>query len=223
MAYPTPYLYPYWEPYPTTYLDETYPEPGSHQLRVPFPYWSHKFSKWLHDKDADVHNPKADVRETASKFYIEVELPGLEHKSDLVLKWLSTRSILVSCDLRRKSIEEEKGSDENTKVSNTEVGPGAVQNKPASDGFKAAPANSETKGAADDSPSTKKPEDHEHKHPFHLTVGERNIGHNSRAFHFPVDVEREKMTAKLAAGLLRLEVPKRHHEKVPHHEIDVQF
>lgn len=51
-------------------------------------------------------------------------------------------------------------------------------------------------------------------HEPYLLVGERRIGPFRRNFYFPADVEMEKMSAKLEAGLLRLRIPKRE-EYVP--------
>lgn len=48
--------------------------------------------------------------------------------------------------------------------------------------------------------------------PPYLLVGERKIGAFRRVLNFPIDVDMDKMTAKLEAGLLRLKVPK--HEDV---------
>jgi HSP20 family molecular chaperone IbpA len=44
-----------------------------------------------------------------------------------------------------------------------------------------------------------------------LVMGERRIGSFRREFHFPVDIDIEKLDAKLEAGLLRLKVPKQLH------------
>jgi len=45
----------------------------------------------------------------------------------------------------------------------------------------------------------------------YLMVGERRIGAFRRSFYFPVEVETDKLSAKLEAGLLRLRVPKHEH------------
>ena len=42
-----------------------------------------------------------------------------------------------------------------------------------------------------------------------LILGERRIGSFRREFSFPVDVDMEKLSAKLEAGLLTIKVPKR--------------
>ena len=43
---------------------------------------------------------------------------------------------------------------------------------------------------------------------MYLTLGERRLGLYARAFNFPVDVDHEKTTAGLKAGVLRITVPK---------------
>ncbi|KAK6401838.1 hypothetical protein LTR95_019136, partial [Oleoguttula sp. CCFEE 5521] len=47
--------------------------------------------------------------------------------------------------------------------------------------------------------------------PLWLILGERRIGSFRRELHFPVEVDIEKLEAKLEAGLLRLNVPKKLH------------
>jgi len=48
-----------------------------------------------------------------------------------------------------------------------------------------------------------------------LLVSERRVGPFRRQFVFPDEVDKEHLTAKLEAGLLRLKVPKQGHKDVP--------
>jgi len=64
--------------------------------------------------------------------------------------------------------------------------------------------------ATDDSGDSKPSESPE---PY-LLVGERKIGAFRRNFYFPVEMDMEKLSAKLEAGLLRLRVPK-HGQAIP--------
>jgi hypothetical protein len=80
--------------------------------------------------------------------------------------------------------------------------------------------------AADRTAVSHEEESHQEQHHStspHLTVGERNIGFSIRAFNFPCDIDRDHTKAKLNAGLLTFDVPKQHHEKGFHPEIEVQF
>lgn len=53
--------------------------------------------------------------------------------------------------------------------------------------------------------------DDDEEEPPYVLVGERRIGSFKRLFTFPVDVDTEKLTAKLDAGLLCITVPKKEH------------
>lgn len=104
-------FYPDIEPYPTTYVSHTYPEKGHHLHHVPLPYMAHKLHRTFHDRDLDVHQPKADVRETLKNFYVEIELPGIKDKSELHLRWTSMRTLLVTSNTVRPEIPEAELAD----------------------------------------------------------------------------------------------------------------
>jgi HSP20 family protein len=212
--YPYPYAYQYGRPSSTTFLEETYPDPAAYLHGMPMPRWSHKLAEWLHEGKGEMHKPKADVRETMTCFYIDIEVPGIIDKADLKLKWLSSGTLLISCDLKRKKINENRKNGDTNGISG-----GA---DPEVVGKKAAVKDVDAAGVVTDSGITATKENHEHHNSPHLTVNERNIGHNSRVFHFPVEVERENMKAALSGGLLTLEVPKTHHERILEHEVEIQ-
>lgn len=192
------YLYPDTEPHPTTYISHTYPEKGHHLHHLPIPYLSHKVHTKLHDKDHAVHQPRADVRETLTNFYLEIELPGIKDKSELHLRWTSMRTLLITSKLSRTEIPEDDLSD-------------APAPAPAPPQGQEGEAQAEPP-AAPEATAKKEP---------HLTVHERQIGEILRAFNFPVDVDRDNTHAKLDAGLLVVVVPKVHHEDVEHPPIPV--
>jgi len=81
------YSYPDVDPYPTTYVAQTFPEKGHRLHHLPIPYLAHKAHSLVHDKDLDIHLPKSDLRETPKNFYLEIELPGVRDKSELHLRW----------------------------------------------------------------------------------------------------------------------------------------
>jgi hypothetical protein len=97
-------LYSDIEHYSTTYVFHTYPEKGHHLHHVPLPYIAYKVHKMFHDKDLDVHQPKADVRETLTNFYPEVELPGIKDKDEIHLRWTSMRTLLITAKVARPEI-----------------------------------------------------------------------------------------------------------------------
>lgn len=197
-------FYPQIEPYPTTYVSHTYAEKGHHLHHIPFPYLAHKAHKAVHDKDRDVHQSHADVRETLKNFYIEVELPGVGDKSQLHIRWTTTRTLLLSTKTSRPEIPEEELFD--VSVPKPE--------QPAT-----AEPNSTEEAA--NPPASPKPDLAVRKEP-HLTVHERQIGEILRAFNFPVDVDRDNTHAKLEAGLLSIIVPKLEHEQADHLPVNVK-
>lgn len=226
LTYPNAYPFPYWEPYPTTFLNETVPEEGSHHHLIPHPHWGEKVAKLLHDKDSEVHKPRADVLETSSAFHIDVELPGLSNKSDLTLKWLSTRTILVSCRIRRVAVPSIETDHPNGASTNDQESPRKEVAVDQKTDISTKDSKSGEEIAAGSTAASQEKRSHQEQHHNtspHLTLGERNIGLSTRAFNFPCDVDRDRTKAKLSAGLLSLDVPKQHHEEGSHPEIEVQF
>lgn len=97
-------LYSDIEPYSTTYVFHTYLEKGHHLHHIPLPYIAYKVHKMFYDKALDVHQPKADVRETLTNFYLEVELPGIKDKAEIHLRWISMGTLLITTRVVRPEI-----------------------------------------------------------------------------------------------------------------------
>ncbi|KAK6383508.1 hypothetical protein LTS17_002800 [Exophiala oligosperma] len=198
------YAYPDIDPYPTTHVAHTFPEKGHHLHHIPIPYLAHKAHRIFHDKDQDVHVPKTDVRETPKSFYVEVELPGIKDKSELHLRWTSTRTLLVTSKITRPEIPEAEMVYDPATEGILEPTPTPTQPP--------APAAPTEEGREERPPVDGAEEDKKEEAPVklepHLTVHERLIGDYMRAFNFPVDVDRDETHAKLDAGLLKIIVPK---------------
>lgn len=203
-------FYPQIEPYPTTYVSHTYPEKGHHLHHLPLPYLAHKAHKAIHDKDQDVHQSHADVRETMKNFYIEVEMPGVSDKAQMHIRWTTTRTLLLSTKFTRPEIPE----DELFEVPVIKSRPGTP--KPPTPNHLEAAAQ-EVVRSSSDAGSTRLV-----KREPHITTHERQIGEMLRAFNFPVDVDRDNTHARLEAGLLRVVVPKLEHEDVEHPPVPVK-
>ncbi|KIW95316.1 uncharacterized protein Z519_03900 [Cladophialophora bantiana CBS 173.52] len=209
------------DPYPTTHISHTYPEPGHHLHHIPIPYMAHKAYSKFHDKDEDVHQPKTDVRETVTNFYIEVELPGIKEHTELRLRWTSDRTLLLTSKTHRPDIPEEELVEEpgpppvvaapvpaSAETMAENGAPPASQEAPAAEA-EAAPTATAAAAPAAPAPAAAPAEEHApKKHEPHLTVHERQVGEMIRAYNFPVDVDRDNTHAKLDAGLLRIVVPK---------------
>ncbi|KAI1618784.1 hypothetical protein EDD36DRAFT_414443 [Exophiala viscosa] len=206
------YGYPELDPYPTTQVAHTYPEKGHHLHHIPIPYLVNKATKVFHDHDAEVHMPKADIRETPKNFYLEIELPGVKDKNELHLRWTSTRTLLVTSKTQRPGIPESDLLEGPAETVEATESPTAQTTTPApapapaptqtTPGPEAQTPPVQTNGTAAPAPAK-----------AHLTVHERPIGDLMRAFNFPVDVDRDNTHAKLDAGLLKVIVPKMVHGK----------
>jgi len=172
MAYYYPLYFP--SPYVSTPIRETFPE-----HHYPLEHTRHRLSHALLQPPSNhIWNPHTDVRETAKRYYIDIELPGVSSKEDLKLHWISNTTLLLEFTTRRPPIEEEEEEKK---------------------------AEGETKAEGKKADDAK---DGEHGKAVHHTVRERNIGLHARSFNFTVPVDQDAMTAKLHSGLLRITVPK---------------
>lgn len=193
------YMYPPDSAY-TTYLPRSFPE-----HHFPLENVRHKLGDFVksihHDWEPGVQRPRVDVRETTDNFFIDIELPGLEKKENLKVKWTSTRTLLIEATIERPQI-------------------GEPVRPETSSGISPSGSHLETQSGAEKGEESSKRE--ETKEAVHLTVKERHVGQIARAFDFPVDVDREALEAKLQSGLLRISVSKKDHEKVEHEPIEVE-
>jgi HSP20 family molecular chaperone IbpA len=161
-----------------------HPHERSHQHQT---FWNSLLRK---QPDANLYPnyPDVDVREASTKYLVEVEVPGIKDASEITCEWTQMKSLVVTGCINRPPSESQSPSPE--AASRTEA-----------EGDRNELGTRESKG--EDKPS-------KHDEPF-LLVGERKIGPFRRHFYFPVDVERENLTAKLEAGLLKIRVPKKKH------------
>ena len=195
-----------------TFLQSTFPE-----HRHMFEQTRHKIGHFfgsLHDDSPPIYNkPRADVRETAEKYYIDVEVPGLESKEKLVLKWTNTRLLLIEATIDRPPIEPPSKEAEKS-----EAPAAAVSAAPDTVSQPVAEADP---AAESEATETKKSTEEKKEIPVHLTVHERRVGKFLRTFSFPVGVDHHSVLAQLQHGLLRLIVNKLP-DPVEHKEIVVE-
>jgi HSP20 family molecular chaperone IbpA len=87
----------------TTFLPQTFPE--HHHL---FEQTRHKIgnalSSWYHEDGPDIHRPRADVRETPRQFFMDVELPGVQHKEDIRFSWRNSRWLIIEYTVSRPDL-----------------------------------------------------------------------------------------------------------------------
>jgi HSP20 family molecular chaperone IbpA len=111
-------------------------------------------------------SPHCDIRETQSAYYLDLEIPGLDSKKSVSIKWTSKTTLFVEGITHRMEIP-------------------------------------------DDGPVT-------------TVHAGRHVGPYARAFSFPVAIEQDKTTAKLAYGTIRVIVPKKDAAAAPHKEVEVE-
>ncbi|PSR82910.1 HSP20-like chaperone, partial [Coniella lustricola] len=123
--------------------------------------------------------PQTDVRETATAYHLDIELPGLRNKSDVRLKWTGGRTLYIEAAIKCQPLPEEA-------LLSSANGSLAGKNK---------------------SEASDKNHSKEEK-PVQFVKRERKTGEVARAFNFPVDVKQDETIAKLAYGVLTITVPK---------------
>ncbi|KAH8658049.1 HSP20-like chaperone [Xylariales sp. PMI_506] len=191
------------EPYHTTVISKHhYEEPSTHHLphalesaRNVLGHAFHTFERELVHPYGEfpLPAPKADIRESKTTYYIDVDLPGAHEKSDIALKWTGLNTLFLEATVKRQPTPED------------EAEPVAAATPPAAEAGAAAAAEA------------KKPKT------VHLVKGERHAGRYARAFAFPVPVDQDKVTAKLAYGVLSVTVPKKVADKgVEHKSVEIE-
>ncbi|KAK5714112.1 hypothetical protein LTR15_011020 [Elasticomyces elasticus] len=134
--------------------------------------------------------PDVDIRDSGDDYLIDIEVPGVKNTADVHLDWTSARSFVLSGSVRRPGtaeVVESKMDDAATSIPKKSTG----YERNGSVGHK---HNAKEEVQAPGLP--------------HLLAGERRVGFFKRVFTLPCEVDVEKVTAKLEAGLLSLKVPK---------------
>lgn len=198
------------EPWRTTYIPRHYPEkhyPLEHFRHMVGHTLSNVADGFVHPfgTEQPIHTPRIDIRESKSKYYIDIELPGLEVKENLTIKWLNARTLLLETKMERPKIEEDEPTGEQTNGN-------AAAAEPSSEVITQSNKNRKDDSNIDENDHTKGKD-------TALTVHERHIGGLARAFSFPTEVSHEQLEANLHAGLLRMKVPKKEiNEVMPEHK-----
>ena len=197
-GYPYPPYFVQAEPWHTTYVLPHFPEKHHHldQIRLALnESISNVGSAIKHSfaPEAQTLNPVADVRESNSNYYIEIEFPGLEDNGSLKIRWLNPRTLMVETILERPAIVEEQAPAARAEAATTATATKDTKTD----------SNAEVNGD-----TTIEVEAEQRNSSPVLTLRERHIGLFARAFTFPTQVVHEHLEAKMHAGLLRIKVPK---------------
>ncbi|EKG18180.1 Heat shock protein Hsp20 [Macrophomina phaseolina MS6] len=203
-------------------------------LKTIDPYGAHAHAlaiqQRLRSRRREALAPDFDVRETASAFYLEGELPGVRDRDAVRLDWIDRRTLSVEATIERVDLEVEWGllrpirvemkksppSSEASSISSTISCASSMSSSASSassgvseHGGEDGMLVDEEKQRDEDAGSGKgsieaqpsKPEVRE-------WLSERRVGHYQRTFTFPTDVDASAIRARLGQGLLRVLVPK---------------
>lgn len=238
-------------PHPTLYLHETWPEtPPHHAFHIPAPYFRHKLCRWLHNTDNNTHVPSTDVRETIEEYHLDIELPGIADKSQIRIRWTSTRTLLIQARIDRPHLSVcSQRSDEDPEKASSETKPCICSGsspfhfprphlpkplefniaediaKGAMQAFPPPNLSSTSVETGEPAAGTEQPEEQNQPKPKppHLTVNERQIGYFVRNFEFPVDIDHMTLKANLQHGLLTITVTKMPHERPVKEDVEVNL
>lgn len=132
------------------------------------------------DQKTYPNHPDVDISDAIGYYLIELELPGIKDASAIALNWTSCRSLVVagtsfrSWELKPTSDTKSVSNGEKDRIDATSEG--GLNNRAPKD------AKEETDGR------------NTHLPPY-LVIGERRIGSFRREFHFPVELDVEKVEA----------------------------
>ncbi|KAK0928251.1 hypothetical protein LTR29_017460 [Friedmanniomyces endolithicus] len=137
--------------------------------------------------------PDVDIRDAGTDYLIDIEVPGIKSTADLHLHWMGNREFMLTGDVRRpgEAAPQFEGVDPKDLT-------GIAKRSVASN----------DKEKDDDSHKRRSFASAEALALPHLLIGERRLGFFKRVFTLPIEVEADKISAKLEAGLLSLKVPK---------------
>ena len=141
------------------------------------------------------NHPDVDLSDALTHYLIELEVPGVKDVKAIDLTWRGRRCLVISGSTFRSWKQESTATPERISKNGVLSPPPHPMAAVDTNGSKAQDITGE--GRADMPP--------------YLVVGERRIGSFRREFHFPDDVEMEKIDAQLEAGLLRVVMPKKVH------------
>lgn len=182
MAFPLDYYFgpaPYHSDLPPPLVDHLHERPHPHQSLLS--YLTHRKPH----RQPIINQPDLDLRDHNSEYIVDVELPGLTDKNAIKIEWTSSRSLLIAGTIDRPFVPDDLPAP----APATEEG-----------GEKPEGEKSGAEAGSEPDPESRKAT---------LLVAERKVGSFRRHLHFPVDVEMEKLKARLESGLLTIRVPKK--------------
>ena len=145
--------------------------------------------------------PDSDVRETKLAYHIEMELAGVSDKKNILIQWMSPRTLLVESKAVRPDLTRGREADGDA-LWESDVMLGSETNGVEEK------AVDKSMNDQDGGPCVRCP-DTENEMTTKLLHVERNIGSWRRCFTLPIDCDMKTLRAGLEAGLLHISVFKR--------------
>jgi HSP20 family molecular chaperone IbpA len=141
--------------------------------------------------------PDSDIRETKIAYHIEIELAGLTDMKDILIQWMSSRTLMVEGKTRRTDLCRSHEGDGEA-MWESDLQGSDVENETHESN------NDDDGGVLYRCPDT--PEERTTR----LMQSERKIGSWRRSFTLPIDADMKTVKAALDNGLLHISVFKKH-------------
>ena len=165
-------------------------------------------------------SPRADVRETDSSYFVEIEVPGTQKEDQVLVQWMTPRTIVVSGDAQRALLPKVSSStgtetscdsaQEFVKVANSHATTSVKKEADEDLELKRFPS--------DEDGRTAQPEVSNHAPTSTFLICERHVGYWRRSFTLPADADLDvdpsrnssgrSLEYKIEAGVLLITVPK---------------
>ncbi|KAL7274788.1 hypothetical protein RUND412_002287 [Rhizina undulata] len=144
-------------------------------------------------------SPNFDIHETAHAYILEGELPGIEDKSKINIKFTDAQTLLVRGKIERSYNHTSEGDGpEQKKVEVTAEARNKSQEVTTTAAGTTETAVLKTEGSGEGT---------------RYWVSERTVGEFQRSFSFPGSIDIDEVKASLELGILKVVVPKKEHAK----------
>jgi len=171
------------------------------------------------------YGPDSDIRETKLFYYIEMEVPGTTNQDDILVQWMSPRTLVVEGTANRPNVGRESNEGAEPVWENEDAGVGSKSSDPpapATTNGATNPTTTSTKNGNVGVPLHKCLDEEDDDYVIRVLLAERKIGSWHRSFTLPADVNMKGLKAKLEGGLLRISLPKRSLVDEPKFKIEVE-
>jgi hypothetical protein len=153
-------------------------------------------------------SPRTDIRETDNAYIIEIEVPGLRdgQENELLVQWMSPRTLVISGDAKRRALATPSNSSNESTGGFIDVAKDDSQEKRDGGPLKRTASRNEQPPLATVPPT-----------PF--LVAERHVGYWRRSFTLPKDADFDidpntsvggrELKVQIDAGIVEIRVPRK--------------